>query len=346
MDAPRIQYAKTEDGVSIAYWRIGAGTPLVYMLPPFRSHVGVEWDIPDARRFYEILAEKCEVIRFDLRGSGLSDRDVNRIDVDAYVDDLSAVLKRAGLGPSVLAADLDLFKVAVKFTSRNPAQVLGLIGVEPEVAEDKHIRSAVSVAIRTLRDTDFSSWSNMLATSLAPPGHPITPYLSNLFRQASSPSLAAAWMPIYEVDVTDQLDSIQQPSLMVHQHWTNPGDQPPPWDTQFRERTRRLAARLPNSQFVDCQTDHDVWGESVAEAMAGFVEEVSPRPSVAGLSGREVEVLRLIEAGKSNQQIADELVISVNTVIRHVSNIFAKTGAANRTEAGAYAHRQGLIAPR
>ncbi len=59
-----------------------------------------------------------------------------------------------------------------------------------------------------------------------------------------------------------------------------------------------------------------------------------------------MEVLRLTEAGKSNQQIADELVISVNTVIRHVSNIFAKTGAANRTEAGAYAHRQGLIAPR
>jgi NarL family two-component system response regulator LiaR len=55
-----------------------------------------------------------------------------------------------------------------------------------------------------------------------------------------------------------------------------------------------------------------------------------------------VEVLRLVAAGKSNQQIADELMISLNTVIRHVSHIFAKTGAANRTEAAGYATRHGL----
>jgi len=53
-------------------------------------------------------------------------------------------------------------------------------------------------------------------------------------------------------------------------------------------------------------------------------------------------VLRLIAAGKSNPQIADELVISLNTVQRHVSNIFAKTGLANRAEAVAYALRHDL----
>jgi DNA-binding NarL/FixJ family response regulator len=60
------------------------------------------------------------------------------------------------------------------------------------------------------------------------------------------------------------------------------------------------------------------------------------------MSVREIEVLRLLAAGKSNQQIAEELVISQNTVIRHVSNIFAKIGAENRTEAAAYAHRHNL----
>jgi NarL family two-component system response regulator LiaR len=53
-------------------------------------------------------------------------------------------------------------------------------------------------------------------------------------------------------------------------------------------------------------------------------------------------VLRLVAAGKSNLQIADELVISLNTVQRHVSSILAKTGLANRTEAATYAHRRGL----
>ncbi|HLA65469.1 MAG TPA: LuxR C-terminal-related transcriptional regulator, partial [Candidatus Saccharimonadales bacterium] len=63
----------------------------------------------------------------------------------------------------------------------------------------------------------------------------------------------------------------------------------------------------------------------------------------AGLSAREVEVLRLVAAGKSNRYIADALVISLNTVVRHVSNIFSKTGAANRVEAASYASRHGLL---
>jgi DNA-binding CsgD family transcriptional regulator len=62
----------------------------------------------------------------------------------------------------------------------------------------------------------------------------------------------------------------------------------------------------------------------------------------AGLSEREVEVLRLIAAGRSNPEIAQELFISRNTVLRHVSNIFSKTGVANRAEAAAYATRHGL----
>jgi non-specific serine/threonine protein kinase len=65
-------------------------------------------------------------------------------------------------------------------------------------------------------------------------------------------------------------------------------------------------------------------------------------PGSAHLSAREVGVLRLIAAGKSNREIAATLFISVNTVIRHVAHIFAKTGCANRAEAVAYAMRHGL----
>ncbi len=61
-----------------------------------------------------------------------------------------------------------------------------------------------------------------------------------------------------------------------------------------------------------------------------------------GLTPREVEVLRLIASGKSNQEIASELVISFNTVTNHVKNILGKTGCANRTEAAAYAIPRGL----
>ncbi|MBE0608979.1 MAG: helix-turn-helix transcriptional regulator [Dehalococcoidia bacterium] len=61
-----------------------------------------------------------------------------------------------------------------------------------------------------------------------------------------------------------------------------------------------------------------------------------------GLSEREVEVLRLIAAGRSNAEIAEGLFISPHTVGRHVSNIFGKLGIANRADAAAWAVRNGL----
>jgi DNA-binding NarL/FixJ family response regulator len=63
-----------------------------------------------------------------------------------------------------------------------------------------------------------------------------------------------------------------------------------------------------------------------------------------GLSAREVEVLCLVAAGKSNREVAEQLVISVNTVFQHMRSILNKTGCANRTEAAAYALRHGLVA--
>ena len=81
----------------------------------------------------------------------------------------------------------------------------------------------------------------------------------------------------------------------------------------------------------------------VEQFIAGLPDEsVAVEADAAVLSSREREVLRLVAAGRSNQQIADELVISYNTVQRHVGHILSKTGLANRTEAASYAHRHHL----
>jgi len=63
----------------------------------------------------------------------------------------------------------------------------------------------------------------------------------------------------------------------------------------------------------------------------------------AGLTGREVEVLRLVASGRSNSQIAGELVLSEKTIARHLSNIFAKLGVGSRTAAAAYAFEHHLV---
>jgi len=83
---------------------------------------------------------------------------------------------------------------------------------------------------------------------------------------------------------------------------------------------------------------------TAAAAAATTTTTAAPRAPAwpAGLTGREVEVLRLIAAGHSNRAIAQALYISPNTVLHHVSSIFAKLGVANRAEAAAYAIRHGL----
>ncbi|MGH2600455.1 MAG: helix-turn-helix domain-containing protein, partial [Dehalococcoidia bacterium] len=63
----------------------------------------------------------------------------------------------------------------------------------------------------------------------------------------------------------------------------------------------------------------------------------------AGLTEREVEVLRLLAAGRTNPEIAERLVLSAGTVARHTANIYAKIGARGRAEAGAFAVRSGLM---
>jgi DNA-binding NarL/FixJ family response regulator len=116
---------------------------------------------------------------------------------------------------------------------------------------------------------------------------------------------------------------------------------------------------IPNARLVLFDDGRQIGGLTTdsgdppaATAMIDFFEGLtsqeahvatSPTGGIEGvLSAREVEVLRLLAAGKSNQEIADELVISVNTVIRHVSNVFGKTGVTNRAQATAYAMRNGL----
>jgi DNA-binding NarL/FixJ family response regulator len=93
---------------------------------------------------------------------------------------------------------------------------------------------------------------------------------------------------------------------------------------------------------------HDLGMVPLMERIQALQEKVAAQPGSAsiypdGLTQREVEVLRLIAAGRSNPDIAAELVISLNTVTRHVSNIFSKTDAANRAEAATYAYRHGLV---
>jgi DNA-binding CsgD family transcriptional regulator len=78
-------------------------------------------------------------------------------------------------------------------------------------------------------------------------------------------------------------------------------------------------------------------------ARLGAAPDLAGPPEPHGLTAREVEVLRLVATGRSNREIAAELVISEHTVARHVQNIFAKLGVSSRTAATAYAFEHGMV---
>jgi DNA-binding NarL/FixJ family response regulator len=102
-----------------------------------------------------------------------------------------------------------------------------------------------------------------------------------------------------------------------------------------------------DTALLELDAAREVFSElGAAPDLAAVDDALASQPTreyLHGLTAREVEVLRLVAAGKTNRAIADELVISEHTVARHVQNMFAKLGVSTRTAASAYAFDRGLV---
>jgi LuxR family transcriptional regulator, maltose regulon positive regulatory protein len=117
----------------------------------------------------------------------------------------------------------------------------------------------------------------------------------------------------------------------------------------MRALLARLTTARPGQQYAASRVDPGYLAALLRAC--GRADAAPPRSPAAGaapglvepLTDRELEVLRLIAAGKSNQRIAHDLVVALDTVKKHVTHVLGKLGAANRTEAAARARQLGLI---
>jgi class 3 adenylate cyclase len=239
---PRIQYAQTADGVSIAFWTMGEGMPFVHM-PFLFSHTQLEWQIPELRRWYEQLAEKRKLVRYDGRGSGLSDRDVADHSLDARVMDLEAVADRLGLERFALFGMTIGGPVAIAYAAPRPERVSHLVLWGSYARASDWLRSPVVQAVRALMDKDWETYTETTAHTVLgwSAGEEARRYAA-LIRESTTPeTLRTVRSAQDEVDVTALLAQVKSPTLVLH-----PRRVPAP-DVSV---ARGLASRIPDARLV------------------------------------------------------------------------------------------------
>jgi pimeloyl-ACP methyl ester carboxylesterase/DNA-binding CsgD family transcriptional regulator len=327
MDAPPVQFVRTSDGYDIAYAVTGSGPPFLLGLTTL-NHVQLAWQYPGLRQWLRELAARFQLIQIDPRGTGLSTRGLpDDVSAGDYLLDMEAVVGRLGLERFTLCGAVPGASIAVRYAIKHQEQVSALVLSAP-FSGFSGLRSPA--LFRTMEE----DWE-VFVHSIVPRG--LSPEEAakriEIFKLSHSQrDMLLQTRETTAVPLTDLVRELKVPVLVVH---------PRDYLVVTPEEAMKIA-RAANGSFALIE-GADGYGdaEQSVQAIQAFLRKL---PADTGLdsasdalSQREVQVLRLLAQGWSNAKIADELVVSVNTVRRHVSNVFDKLGVANRAQATAYA---------
>jgi len=274
---PRIQYAKTSDGVSIAFWTLGEGMPLVHM-PIGVSHCQLEWEIPECRRWYQALAQRRQLVVFDFPGTGLSGRDVSALAVEDFRQDVEAVVDRLGLETFALFGPQHSAPIAAAYAACHPERVGHLILWSGYTSASEWTKRPVVQASRSLVDKDWVFYTETLAHVLFgwSAGEPARRYSELIRKSVTREYLQGAFAAMAGWDVASLLPQVTAPTLVLQRQDAEPGV----------EVAGSLAARIPDARLVILA------GESIApylgdseSALAAIEEFLSeddePAPSTS-----------------------------------------------------------------
>ncbi len=311
----QIGFCTTSDGISIAYATLGEGPPLVYVTG-WPGHLGLEWDKPVAREFLEELAAGVTLIRYDMRGSGLSDRDVTEISPDAWVNDLEAVIQALQLERVTLLSLGQLAgPIAITYAASHPEQVAKLI------LSGAYLRgSELTTPERGRVIADYIATFGTFAT-IDPDIDPsqLEKYQDavQIAKEAAHPAVqGAVARAMFAADVSGLADRLLMPTLVMHSRH----DSIVPFALG-----RALAAQLPDARFVPFEVS---WGgapwrqhQALLEEIRRFLGvEVVSRPSP--LNGGMVTILYTDMEGSTSltQRLGDagaqDVLRTHNSIIR------------------------------
>ncbi len=350
----RILFCTSRDSVRIAFATAGEGPPLVRVNNWF-THLELDWDNPVWRHWSEALAERRMLVRYDPRGSGLSDRDVTDFSLDALVSDLEAVVDALKLRSFPLIGLCQGGAIAVAYAARHPERVSRLVLYDSylhgafvgEVPEQLARQArAFSQMIELGWGRKVGAFREMFANLLMPEaaGHQLK-WISELQRRSASPATACnLWNAFNTLDIRADAPKVTAPTLVFHVR----GDAMVPL-----EAGRRLAAAIPNARFLPLEgrnhilrADEPAWPifkRELNDFLAADEQTGELAPGTLGsLTAREREILDYIARGMTNPQIADALQVAEKTVRNHITSVFSKLGAEHRAQAIVIGRKAGL----
>ena len=349
-----IRFCTASDGVRLAYATHGQGPPLV-RAATWLTHLEYDWKTPVWRHWLTALGERNTVIRYDDRGCGLSDREIGRLGLDRWVGDLEAVTDAAGVESFALLGVSGGAATAVAYAVRHPERVTHLVlyGAYTRGRRrrgDPQVEAKADVLQQLIKvgwEDPTPLFRQVFTSMFLPDGSPDQMRWFDELQRASTtgPIAAALRRARDDIDVTDLAPRVRAPTLVLHAR----GEQAAPF-----EEGRRMASLIPGARFVPLDSRNHLLLEG-EPAWSAFLDELhsflgSPEPQqrtgdgLAELSAREVEVLELVAAGLSNEEIAGRLHLSVRTVERHLSNVYTKLRISGKAARAAAAARFSQLA--
>jgi class 3 adenylate cyclase len=274
---PETRYTRSGD-VSIAYQVTGEGPFDLVHVPPFTSHVELAWRIPDTAAYISRLSSFSRTIRFDKRGTGMSDRVSGTPTLETRMDDVRAVMDAVGSERAALLGFSEGGPMSILFAATYPDRVWALIlfGSYPRVLWTPDYPWGIPEDQYAGGEEESRSWgtpeqSKQLADELAPSASEEgRQALATLIRQSVSPGAAAALSRMNaQIDVRPVLSAIRVPTLVINRT----GDAP-----RIVGGSRYLAERIPGARHVEVPgVDHSISAgdsESVLEQIERFLLEV------------------------------------------------------------------------
>jgi pimeloyl-ACP methyl ester carboxylesterase len=262
-----VEYARNGD-VNIAYQVIGDGPAEILMVPGWYTHLLLEWEEPSYVRFLERMASFARLVRFDKRGTGLSDRPYGIGTLEERMDDAHAVMAASGLKQPVLFGWSEGGPMAILFAATYPERTRALVlyGTQARFgwAPDYPWRPRRDQFEASLPGLE-AAWGREVQTWMAPRADERYRAWLLRYQQASvSPAGAAAISRAnYDIDVREILSAIVVPTLVLSRR-----DEP----VGPAVVGRYLAERIPGARFVELDGDEHVPWRGDTEALVADIE--------------------------------------------------------------------------